>query len=103
MILRPFGAEVFECSHVREAYAVMALHGIQLVLLDISMPGTDGMESFTILKSHPEIDQSKLRIYAYTAYATPQKELDLLAAGFDGVLHKPVKNQKLIDIVLNSC
>lgn len=101
LILRPFGAEVFECGDVHEACALLERHLVQLVLLDISMPGIDGFESLAILKSHPASSRTKLRIYAYTAYAGGDKEAELRAMGFDGVLHKPVKNQKLIQIILN--
>ena len=101
LILRPFGAEVFECADVHQACELLEQHWVQLILLDISMPGIDGLESLTVLKAHPAFDRAQFKICAYTAYGAGEKEAELLAIGFDEILHKPVKNQKLIELAMS--
>jgi len=64
-----------------------------LILMDIQMPGMDGMTAGKILKGDPAT--SKLKIIALTSFAMQGDEEKFMAAGFDGYLSKPVDTREL--------
>jgi PAS domain S-box-containing protein len=72
-------------------------HTYDLVLMDIQMPGMDGMETTQFLKS---INISYLPpIIAMTAYAMKEDKDRFLAVGMDDYLAKPIRAKQLIDVV----
>lgn len=64
-----------------------------LILLDISMPGMSGLETCRALRARPE--GARMRIIAYTAHAFPEERDEILAAGFDDIIVKPVNTQTM--------
>ncbi len=64
-----------------------------LILMDIQMPGMDGMTAVQILKRDPLT--RNLKIIALTSFAMQGDEEKFLAAGFDGYLSKPVNTREL--------
>lgn len=72
-----------------------------LVLMDISLPGIDGIEAFKIIRSFPQTQH--IPIVALTASAMLQDRETILAHGFDGFIAKPINEAVLfsgIDEVL---
>ena len=69
-----------------------------LILMDIQMPGMDGMTAGSILKGDPLT--SSLKIIALTSFAMQGDREKFLAAGFDGYLAKPVNTRELPDLIL---
>jgi excisionase family DNA binding protein len=67
----------------------------QLVLLDIMMPGIDGVEVCRRLKADP--DSSAIRVIAMTGHFTPELEQRIRAAGAERLLKKPFSTAELID------
>ena len=70
-----------------------ALDGISrlkphMVLLDISLPGMDGIEVFSRLRSAPET--ASLPVIALTAHAMGGDRELFLAMGFNGYVSKPI-------------
>lgn len=59
-----------------------------VILMDIQMPVTDGVELTKSLKADPSTQQ--ITIIAFTAFASKGEGSDLKAAGFDGYIGKPV-------------
>jgi CheY-like chemotaxis protein len=68
-----------------------------LVLMDIQMPGMDGMTAGQILKGDPAT--SGLKIIALTSFAMQGDREKFLAAGFDGYLSKPINTRELSGLV----
>ena len=64
-----------------------------LILMDIQMPGMDGMTAGGILKGDPAT--SGLKIIALTSFAMRGDLEKFLAAGFDGYLSKPISTREL--------
>ena len=69
-----------------------------LILMDIQMPGMDGMIAGQILKRDPKT--SNLKIIALTMEGEEEK---FLAAGFDGYLSKPVDVADFVATVQRYC
>lgn len=65
-----------------------------LVLMDISLPGMNGLETTQVIKAQPGRD--KMPVIALTAYAMPGDRERFLAEGMDAYLEKPVDKQKLL-------
>ena len=94
-------ADVLECEgyailHARdaaEAQAVIAQTVPDLILMDIQMPGMDGLTLTRLLKKNPAYAQ--VHIVALTAFAMKGDDRKALAAGCDGYITKPIETRKL--------
>ena len=79
--------------------ALRALHSRRpdLILMDIQLPGMDGLKLSRRLKADPET--SKIVIVAVTAFAMKGDRQQAFDAGCDGYLTKPIDRQTLLDAV----
>jgi len=68
-----------------------------LILMDIQMPGMDGMAAGAILKKDPA--NSGLKIIVLTSFAMRGDQEKFLAAGFDDYLSKPINTRELPNLV----
>ena len=66
-----------------------------LILMDIQMPGMDGLTAGSILKGDPATACQK--IIALTSFAMQGDREKFLEAGFDGYLSKPINTRELPD------
>jgi two-component system, cell cycle response regulator DivK len=64
-----------------------------LILMDIQLPGMDGLELTELLKKDPET--RAIPIVAMTAYAMKGDHEKALAAGCDGYVAKPIDTRTL--------
>ena len=88
-VLEAGGFEVDSAADALEAISCIAAHRPDVVLMDIQMPGTDGLALTRQLKQDP-ITQG-IVVVAFTAYAMKGDEARVRAAGCDGYLAKPIK------------
>jgi CheY-like chemotaxis protein len=65
------------------------------VLLDVSMPGMSGIEVCRLLRARMAAQGSTLRIVAYTAHAFADETAEIMSAGFDDLLVKPITRESL--------
>ncbi len=92
-ILTAAGYEVIEAEDGLTGIAAAKRELPDLILMDINMPGMDGMEATTILKN------SELRhipIIALTAAAMKGDRERIMAAGCDEYMHKPISRAELL-------
>jgi CheY-like chemotaxis protein len=68
-----------------------------LVLMDLQLPGIDGMEAFRRLRESPRT--AGIPVVAVTAQAMKQDRERALAAGFDGYVEKPISIRAFLDQV----
>jgi two-component system cell cycle response regulator DivK len=76
-------------------------HTPQLILMDIQLPGMDGVAALSQLKGHPST--AKIPVVALTAYAMKDDQQRLRAVGFDGHLVKPINIRELLEVVRAGC
>jgi len=93
-ILERWGAEVVLAEDGREVLATLEDHPVDLVLMDISMPGMDGLEATERIRRDPR--REGLPVLALTAHAFEEDRQRCLAAGCDDVITKPVAPEKLL-------
>lgn len=67
---------------------------IDLVLLDMRMPGMSGLEVLGWIRSHPELQYT--RVVLLTAAATSQDKVEALSTGADDYITKPYYPQELL-------
>jgi len=68
-----------------------------LILMDIQMPGMDGMTATQMLKKDPATNG--LKIIALTSFAMQADREKFLAAGFDDYLSKPINTRELPQLI----
>jgi CheY-like chemotaxis protein len=82
------GYEVETTGSAEEALALIAQRSPDLILMDIQLPGMDGLELTRRLKS--DSATSHIPVVALTAHTMPLHERAALAAGCAAFLAKPV-------------
>jgi CheY-like chemotaxis protein/HPt (histidine-containing phosphotransfer) domain-containing protein len=101
-LLRSVGATVDVASD-----AVGCLHYIanqsppDLILMDVQMPGMDGMEATKQLRQLP--GGRTIPVIAMTANVSRQDQQDCLAAGMDDFLAKPIHLHQLVQKIRHLC
>ena len=87
-VLTAAGYVVDAASDAGSAQAMIPVFLPDVILMDIQMPVTDGIELTKRLKADPATRH--IPVIAFTAYASKGEGNDLKAAGFDGYIGKPV-------------
>jgi two-component system, cell cycle response regulator DivK len=88
-VLAADGFEVDAATDAGQALHCIAAACPDLILMDIQMPGMDGLELTRRLKADPAT--GGIVVVAFTAYAMKGDEARMLAAGCDGYLSKPIE------------
>ncbi len=94
-ILEAADCEIRMAEDGREAVAACADERFDLVLMDLQMPGMDGVEAARAIR---ETD-GRTPLLALTAHAYPRDRERCVAAGMDDYLAKPVTPERLIRYV----
>ena len=68
-----------------------------LILMDIQLPGIDGIEALRRLRADPVT--AGIPVVAVTASAMTQDRQKILAAGFDGYQAKPISVRPFLELV----
>lgn len=79
------------------ALAILHEFRPRLILMDIQLPGIDGLTLARMLKANPSMRD--IIIVGLTAYAMKGDEERILAAGCDGYLAKPFDTRSLPGVV----
>ncbi len=77
--------EIFKSQHSK----------IDIVMLDLRMPIMNGFEAISIIKKI----NSETPIIAYTAYCSKTEITEIVNAGFDDYISKPIKKEELMKII----
>jgi CheY-like chemotaxis protein len=95
--LRGEGYEVLSAGDASEAMTAIEDSNPELILMDIQLPGMDGLELTRRLKSNPST--RGIAIVAITAYAMVGDEQKARDAGCDDYVTKPIDTRALPGIV----
>lgn len=87
--LEQVGHEVLSAEGGAEGIEAALAHTPDLVLMDVQMPGMDGIAALKRLRAEPRT--AALKVVALTALAMKGDAGRLLAEGFDGYLEKPIR------------
>jgi PAS domain S-box-containing protein len=95
--LRAKGYRILLAKTGQEAIDLAQLHRPDLILMDVQMPGMDGLEAIRQLKANSELNS--ILIIALTALAMPDDRQRCLDAGAKEYLAKPVRLKELFQLI----
>lgn len=93
-ILQKSGHEAIQAADAEAGLRAAREQQPDLILMDVQLPGMDGLEATGILKSDPAT--SRIPVLALTAMAMRGDEDRVRAAGCDGYIAKPIDYKALL-------
>jgi len=88
-ILKPVRCDIIEASHGQQALDLIRRERPDLVLLDVDMPGMDGITVVKRIRENQSL--AGLPVVAVTAFAMEGDREKGMAAGFTAYLTKPLR------------
>ncbi|WKX69894.1 response regulator transcription factor [Streptomyces sp. XD-27] len=88
---------VGEASDGAEAVALARAQGADVVLMDIRMPGTDGLTATRMISEDPEM--AGVRVVMLTTFEVDEYVVESLRAGASGFLGKGAEPQELLSAI----
>ena len=99
VLLEERGHTVQVANNGQEVLELLAKQDFDLILMDIQMPVMDGFQATKAIRANEHGSDRHIRIIAMTAHALKGDRERCLAAGMDGYIAKPVKEDELIGAV----
>jgi two-component system cell cycle response regulator DivK len=96
-VLQVKGYQTIESETAEEGLKLAVGKSPALVLMDIQLPGMDGITALKQLRSDPKT--KAISVIAITASAMTHNRQTMLAEGFDGYLTKPINLKDFLDEV----
>ena len=93
-----FGATPVEADSGAAALAALQNGGIDLVLLDMNMPGLSGEQTLAAIRALPA-GLGRVKVFAMTADASDDHRRAYLALGLDGFVAKPLTVEALSQVL----
>ena len=100
-VLQATGYSTLEATTGEEAVELSLSQAPALVLMDVQLPGIDGVAALERLRQNERT--ASIPVLALTAQAMSGDRERFLEAGFDGYLAKPVDVGALIEAVREHC
>jgi len=98
-LLEKRGHHVVLAETGEEALGALAQRSFDLVLMDVHMPGIDGIEATKAIREREKSTGLHQTVIAMTALAMTGDRERCLAAGMDGYLSKPIDLRKLDEML----
>ncbi|OGS96136.1 MAG: response regulator receiver protein [Gallionellales bacterium RBG_16_56_9] len=96
-ILENAGHTVLQAENAPDGIALARANAPGLILMDIQLPGMNGLEAIAILKEDPAT--RAIPVIALTAFAMKDEEGKIRASGCDSYLAKPFHYKELLAAV----
>jgi CheY-like chemotaxis protein len=88
-LLARSGYKIDVVENGRQAIEAVQAADYDVILMDVQMPEVDGIEATRQIRAMPA-PKNQVRIIALTAQAEDNTREELLAAGMDGYISKPI-------------
>ncbi|BAY51715.1 two-component response regulator [Thermostichus vulcanus NIES-2134] len=98
-LLEPWGMSVTSLQDPDQFWDVLETTNPELVILDVQMPGINGLELCQVVRNDPRWNQ--LPILFLTATTDPALVTQLFAVGADDFVNKPIVGPELITRIIN--
>jgi len=96
-VLQVSGYQTLETETAEEGIRIARESRPALVLMDLQLPGMDGIEALAALRADPAT--RPIPVIAVTASAMTHSQAKILAAGFDGYQTKPISVKEFLRLV----
>lgn len=93
-LLNSVGHTVLTATDAEAGVALARVEQPDLILMDIQLPGMDGLQATGLLKA--ETTTGAIPVIALTALAMKGDEERIMAAGCDGYIAKPMRYQEFL-------
>jgi two-component system cell cycle response regulator DivK len=100
-VLQAKGYTAIEATSGEEAVELATTHLPELILMDVQLPGMDGIEALGHIRADERT--AAIPVVALTAQAMSGDRERFLEAGFDGYISKPVNVLEFIETVGRYC
>ena len=101
-LLEKRGYAVTVVGDGRAALAALDTAPFDIVLMDVQMPDMDGFEATAAIRQHEQLSGGHIPIVAMTAHAIKGDRERCLAAGMDGYVSKPIRQEELYATIKNA-
>ncbi|HLE62606.1 MAG TPA: response regulator [Pyrinomonadaceae bacterium] len=95
--LQQSGFRVATATNGEEGMRVAALTKPDIIVMDLAMPGVDGLESTRLIRQNENLKD--IPVIALTAFSTEGFRRAAHDTGFDGYLTKPIDFARLHDLI----
>ncbi|NNG00955.1 MAG: response regulator [Desulfobacteraceae bacterium] len=99
LLLKKMGYYATVAANGLDAVQELTQNTYDLVLMDIQMPEMDGIEATRIIRQSPNVLNKAIPIVAMTANALKKDQEECVAAGMNDFIPKPIRPEKLKDMV----
>ena len=96
-VLQVKGYRTVESETGEEGIRLAQESGPALILMDLQLPGIDGIEALKRLRADPKTQA--IPVIAVTASAMTHSQQEIMAAGFDGYQTKPISVREFLERV----
>ena len=96
-VLQAKGYQTLEAGTAEDGLAIARCEAPDLILMDIQLPGMSGIEALKALRADPAT--AALPVVAVTASVMQQDRQEIMRAGFDAFIEKPINLRGLLDTV----
>ncbi len=96
-LLKSVGHEIISATDAETGVALARSEHPDLILMDIQLPGMDGLEATGLLKSDEAT--RAIPVIALTALAMKGDEARIRAAGCDGYIAKPLAYKEFLNAI----
>ena len=96
-VLQVKGYETLEAGTAEDGLKIASERKPDLILMDIQLPGMNGIDALKALRADP--GTAGIPVVAITASVMQQDRAQIVSAGFDGFIEKPVNLKNLFDTV----
>ena len=88
---------VLEALDAETGFQLAKAHKPDLILMDIQLPGLDGLSATRVIKNEPDLKD--IPVLALTSYAMYGDEAKALEAGCAGYIAKPVDTRRFLETI----
>ena len=94
-ILRSLEIDSIIASSGDEAIQSLKYLQFDFVLMDVNMPVQDGLDASRWIREEKDLQNRDILIFALTSFTTPEHTKEILAAGMNEHLKKPLNSDEL--------
>jgi two-component system cell cycle response regulator DivK len=94
LLLEHAGYGVLQAENAADGMALARERHPDLILMDIQLPGMDGLEATRLIKADAALQG--IKVVALTAFAMKSDEQRMLAAGCDAYIAKPIQYREFL-------
>jgi two-component system, cell cycle response regulator DivK len=96
-VLQVKGYETLDAGTAEDGLKIAAERKPDLVLMDIQLPGMNGIDALKALRANPAT--AAIPVVAITASVMQQDRQQIMNAGFNGFIEKPINLRNFLDTV----